>query len=147
VKSRKLIENKNPKTCKTCHITKAYTEFEKNQASIKGQVIRRPDCRKCRSKKKKIEPKERRIYEYNHPGPKIGEKFTCPICQKNIIRKFSNDVNLDHSHIDGKIRGWLCSKCNTSVGALGDDIENLERAIKWLKGELPVWNSDDEMMF
>ena len=145
MKSRKLIENKNPKTCKTCHITKAYTEFEKNQASIKGEVIRRPDCRKCRSKKKKIEPKERRIYESNHPGPKIGEKFTCPICQKKIIRKFTNEVNLDHSHIDGKIRGWLCSSCNTSIGKFGDNIENLERAIKWLKKELPVWHSDDEM--
>ena len=135
---------KAQKLAKTCHITKAYTEFEKNQASIKGEVIRRPDCRKCRNKKKKIKPKERRIYESNHPGPKIGEKFTCPICQKKIIRKFTNEVNLDHSHIDGKIRGWLCSSCNTSIGKFGDDIEKLKRAIKWLKKELPVWHPDDE---
>ena len=147
MKSRNLIENKSPKTCKPCDITKAYTEFAKNQASIKGEVLRRPVCKKCYSKKKPINSKERRIYESNHPGPKIGEKFTCPICQKNIIRKFSNDVNLDHSHIDGKIRGWLCSSCNTSIGKFGEDVETLKRAIKWLKKELPVWHSDDEMRF
>ena len=142
--SRAIPEDKGTKTCKECKITKDVTKFAKNQMSIRGAVIRRPVCIKCYSKKKKINPKERKIYESNHPGPKIGEKFTCPICQKNIIRKFPNDVNLDHSHIDGKIRGWLCSSCNTSIGKLGEDIETLERAIKWLKKELPVWHSDDE---
>ncbi|NCX95322.1 MAG: hypothetical protein EBX41_02730 [Chitinophagia bacterium] len=31
-----------------------------------------------------------------------------PICEKTIIRQFTNDVVLDHYHIDGKIRGWIC---------------------------------------
>ena len=66
----------------------------------------------------------------------MGEKFTCPICQNTIIRQFKNDVVLDHSHKDGKIRGWICRQCNSSIGMLDEDINILQRAIKWLKGQL-----------
>ncbi len=62
--------------------------------------------------------------------PPIGEKFTCPICQNTIIRQFKNDVVLDHSYKDGKIRGWICRQCNSSIGMMDEDINILQRAIK-----------------
>ena len=43
---------------------------------------------------------------------------------------------VDHCHETGKNRGLLCSKCNTAIGQLGDDVTMLERAIMYLKGEL-----------
>lgn len=42
-------------------------------------------------------------------------------------------LHLDHDHDTGAFRGWLCRKCNTSIGALGDNIAGLERAIAYLK--------------
>ena len=43
---------------------------------------------------------------------------------------------LDHDHDTGKIRGWLCDKCNTSLGQLGDNIKSINKALQYLKGEL-----------
>ena len=43
-------------------------------------------------------------------------------------------MSLDHSHETGAFRGWLCSKCNTAIGSLGDTIAGLERAIRYLRG-------------
>ena len=36
---------------------------------------------------------------------------------------------IDHDHDTGEFRGWLCNNCNTGLGAMGDTIEGLERAI------------------
>lgn len=40
---------------------------------------------------------------------------------------------LDHDHMTGKFRGWLCHRCNLGMGLLGDDIEGLRRAIAYLE--------------
>jgi hypothetical protein len=55
------------------------------------------------------------------------------ICNKTFKREHNNDVVLDHSHVDGAVRGWLCSSCNTSLGKFNDDINILQRAIDWIK--------------
>jgi hypothetical protein len=55
---------------------------------------------------------------------KVG---ACEICQKEC------KLCLDHDHATGRIRGWLCFKCNTALGKLGDTVAGLERAIAYLK--------------
>lgn len=60
------------------------------------------------------------------------QKGCCAICgehQKYFKRSFA----VDHNHETGKIRGLLCSKCNTTLGNVHDDISILENAIKYLK--------------
>lgn len=44
-------------------------------------------------------------------------------------------LHLDHNHQTGQFRGWLCSNCNTGIGKLGDSIEGLEKAIRYLSNE------------
>ena len=53
-----------------------------------------------------------------------------PVCELCNKRK---SVHLDHDHETGKIRGVLCQPCNTGLGKLGDNIEGLEIALKYLK--------------
>lgn len=62
----------------------------------------------------------------------------CAIClnPESTIHKKNNklmDLAVDHCHETGKIRGLLCWTCNTSLGKFKDSIENLERAIEYLK--------------
>ena len=115
------------------------TKFAKNQVGKNNRVVRRPVCKECYSKKKTINPKLRREYVKLHPAPKIGEKFTCPICQKAKTREHNNEICLDHNHETGKIRGWICGSCNSSIGKFNEDISVLERAVKWLKGTLNLF--------
>lgn len=42
-------------------------------------------------------------------------------------------VHLDHDHVTGAFRGWLCNRCNLALGHLGDNVAGLERAVAYLK--------------
>jgi hypothetical protein len=42
---------------------------------------------------------------------------------------------LDHDHETGKFRGWLCHRCNTALGLLGDTIAAVKRALAYLERE------------
>ena len=39
---------------------------------------------------------------------------------------------LDHCHIIGDFRGWICNACNRGIDALGDDLEGARRAVAYL---------------
>jgi hypothetical protein len=40
--------------------------------------------------------------------------------------------HLDHCHVTGNFRGWLCNRCNMALGHLGDNIVGLQKAIEYL---------------
>lgn len=124
------------KWCRECKQKKLGVEFAKNQFGKDNRILRRPICKECYLKKRTINPKLRREYVKEHPAPKIGEIFTCPICLKVITRQHNNEICLDHNHKTGVIRGWICGSCNSSIGKFNEDIGVLERAILWLKGLL-----------
>ena len=127
------------KICRRCQIRKSIFEFQKNQKSIAGKVVRRGECNECRKWKLSIPVKARREYEKIHPPPPIGKSFYCPVCKHTIIRQFKNDVVLDHDHKTGEIRGWICRMCNNSMGMMEDDVNILGRAIRWLLGALKLF--------
>lgn len=52
----------------------------------------------------------------------------CEICGRSDVRR----LVVDHCHVTGKIRGMLCDRCNQAIGALGDNAESLERALRYL---------------
>ena len=61
----------------------------------------------------------------------LKQNGVCAICgqpNQNGKRLF-----VDHCHITGKIRGLLCSFCNSGIGYLKDSPVLLNRAIDYLK--------------
>jgi hypothetical protein len=59
----------------------------------------------------------------------------CKICNRTELESSCVDRNLhvDHCHDTGKVRGLLCTKCNTALGLLSDDPELLKKAIDYLE--------------
>jgi hypothetical protein len=55
------------------------------------------------------------------------QDFECAIC----LRMLTKPV-VDHQHGSKLTRGILCRQCNTALGLLGDNTDNLERAIEHL---------------
>jgi len=69
-------------------------------------------------------------------GTMEEQKGVCAICHKAETSRFKGtlkDLAVDHCHATGKVRGLLCSKCNTMLGLSGDSISTLESAITYLK--------------
>lgn len=65
----------------------------------------------------------------------------CPICMTPIRQILGEEFRksraglavVDHCHETGRVRGLLCSNCNTGIGLLRDSAENMQRAYQYLK--------------
>lgn len=60
------------------------------------------------------------------------QKGCCAICGKHQSEQ-KKHLSVDHNHTTGKIRGLLCSNCNTMLGFAKENQEILKNAIKYLK--------------
>lgn len=61
--------------------------------------------------------------------------WRCAICLKSMP-DLARNVNVDHDHSTGKVRGMLCDMCNKGLGALADSTLILEAAIAYLHRDL-----------
>jgi hypothetical protein len=105
------------KTCIYCHAAKELSDFPKHSHYKDNLDSRCRDCVKQQTQTRKA------LHKIAPPKPK-----NCECCGKSP-RKWC----LDHDHKTNQIRGWLCDQCNTGIGKLGDTIESLEKALKYLK--------------
>jgi 5-methylcytosine-specific restriction endonuclease McrA len=121
------------KFCKSCHNKKR--KIQPGQVSIQ---MRWEDKNKDklssyvqRSSRKHPDTKRRRLLKkYGLTLQEYQEAFfhqlgCCAICSNP---EGSISLAVDHCHKTGKVRGLLCSKCNTSLGMFGDCLESLQQA-------------------
>jgi len=54
----------------------------------------------------------------------------CAICES--VLQTSVGTNIDHNHTTGKVRGILCTRCNSALAIL-DDRDWYERALRYLE--------------
>jgi hypothetical protein len=104
------------KTCIYCGKRKNKGSFSKH-THYKDNLDTR--CKKCVKKHTKIRNKLRKEAPLK---PSICE------CCKQPPLKWA----LDHDHEDNSFRGWLCERCNTGIGSLGDNLEGVTNAMNYL---------------
>jgi len=77
------------------------------------------------------------LKEYNIMFTK--QNGVCDICNQPEISVTRWDPDkikslaVDHNHTTGVVRGLLCGKCNTALGIFNDSINELEKAINYLR--------------
>lgn len=64
----------------------------------------------------------------------VEQAGRCAICLTPPSGSGRNTTRLhiDHDHETGKVRGLLCSRCNTALGQLADDPERMHRMINYI---------------
>lgn len=61
-----------------------------------------------------------------------AQEGKCAICRSEPR---SRELAVDHCHETGKVRGLLCTLCNTALGKFQDDPELLAAAIAYLESD------------
>jgi len=131
------------KRCPICGVRKERSEFYKWKARRDGLTAY---CKVCfleknekwhgnnpeESLKSRRATKRKREFGITHDDMQKmldDQENKCKICETGV--DFGSAV--DHCHKTGKIRGILCRKCNLGLGAFKDNIDFIEKAIKYLE--------------
>ena len=142
---RKPPAGATSRKCSGCTETKPLTEFGTNSVGAYG---RKSTCRACeateaREWRASLTPEARRQYKqmqrrsavrglYGEDGVAILERIqhgeACEICGGHTAR-----MAIDHCHTTSKVRGLLCSNCNTALGLVGESVDRLQALIKYLE--------------
>ena len=122
--------------CRTCKKVKPHTEFgkQKRWSTTNGVVTEHLNSRQCLSCDRH-DAKIRRRLEKEFPYP---EKEVCDCCGTdftNYPKRGKRYLVLDHCHDTNTFRAYLCTRCNTSVGGLGDNLEEIQKRTKYLEPE------------
>lgn len=65
----------------------------------------------------------------------------CAICGREGFKMHDGvfmNLNLDHCHESGTVRGLLCHNCNRALGLFSDDTSVLKKAIDYLEGATTI---------
>ena len=108
------------KLCKKCNTIKECTEFRTRGEGKNYRKLLYSHCKEC---EKKINAHLRELHKHAPTKSK-----SCNICFKETTR-----LMLDHDHETNKFRGWLCDNCNRGLSHLGDNIDGLMEAVKYLQ--------------
>ena len=112
--------------CKTCGVEKPLDEFGvlfTTQNSKKSYRLK--NCRRCHA------DRVMRTAAIKKTAPPKPENCDC--CGVSFKDIPSHSIHMDHCEETNTFRGWLCRQCNYGIGQLGDNIEGLQKALKYLQ--------------
>ncbi len=66
-----------------------------------------------------------------------NNNIICAICFQ-ILETY----HIDHDHLINKVRGLLCSSCNTFLGAFNDDPNLLLKAEAYIRKSILIWSQE-----
>lgn len=115
------------KICLYCNLELPRSNFAKHIKNIDNLDSRCMSCVKIGSDIRK------KLHSIAPPKPEF-----CECCGEKPTK--GNKLTLDHDHKTAEIRGWICNKCNTSIGKLGDTIQGLKKALTYLQSCKKAYN-------
>lgn len=137
--------------CKACKAVKPVESFGVDKHTSRG---RKYTCKTCLNASRRgiQDPAARSRYlkrKYgitlaDYEAILIKQGGVCAVCQEpgeprngGARARASTPLYVDHSHVDGLVRGLLCHKCNVAIGLLKDDPSRIDRASRYVRG-MPV---------
>ncbi len=138
--------------CSKCHKDKALTVFPKHVTGVDGRLRHCKDCLRAINRalysadpEKYATARRRRklkrnygITEAQYEEMLVAQGGVCAICFRpetvtDPRTGKARRLAVDHDHISKRVRGLLCYRCNTTIGAFEDDVTLHYSAIAYHK--------------
>jgi len=137
IKESKFLELflDNKKECLMCGSIKPLDNFDQDKSCRFGL---KSTCRNCRSSTvKELSRKAYLKFNYKlsldaYNQLLLSQHNLCAICNIDLLSLDVKEINIDHCHTTGKVRGVLCRQCNLGLGHFKDDLISLNNAINYL---------------
>ena len=133
--SKRKWREENPDACRESH--KKWVEANRERMSELRKENRRNDRFGTLLKDSAARAKKLGYVPCVATAKEVEAAFTgrCAVCSVPEM-ECTTKLHLDHCHKSGRLRGFLCYKCNHALGLLGDNEELLVDALHYLmKGE------------
>ena len=141
-KNREILREKNkiyrkekPETVKESNKKWRENNRDKRDTHQRRYLERNPEARKETIRKSKY-THIKRVYglskEQFYEMMK-NQNDCCAICFARKEEQHYKTLSIDHCHKTGKVRGLLCSNCNTALGLFKDNKDSIQRAIQYLE--------------
>lgn len=119
------------KICSKCKaIYPATKEYFYGQKNARDNL--HPWCKECMKNNTRISTlKKRGLQKEDYKKMIIQQKYRCLICGISEV-DYGKRFSIDHNHKTNKIRGLLCSNCNSVLGYAKDNPLVLINAAKFL---------------
>lgn len=129
-KTLQLVQYSTGKACKYGHIGPRYSSSGVCVGCALSPEGKRRRATWASNNVDKRRDQSRGYYRRKYlPAPTRPEPTYCECCHQPCSR-----LRLDHDHVTGLFRGWLCHKCNVGIGALGDTAAGVHNAVVYFAG-------------
>lgn len=132
-----------PKRCVACQTEararQAQAYYERNRERIR--VAKRDYMRKRHESKPDLNRLQKLRAKYGLTPEEFDRLVEstgpdCPLCGEEFRGRGPHKRCVDHDHGSGRVRGLICSACNTALGYFEDDPHRIESAIRYLQRHL-----------
>ncbi len=155
-----LVDGDPHKICSKCDMARSKTHFHKDKSSPDGLCYWCKPCANANSRKNhkrrmenlpEYREAKRASYIKSAHGISVREYeerlraqgSICRICSTNL-EPSGHLTHLDHCHVSGNLRDFLCTNCNRGLGHFQDNEELLMEAVEYLKKHKEVASSSEE---
>lgn len=132
--------------CRSCKYIKkeAHRKANRDQSNASKRRARNANLEKYQETARKWQrdnPEKLREYSYKknygigvqeYEALLTSQDGKCACCGREA-NTCGRKLFVDHCHDTGRVRGIICNRCNYGIGALGDNIDGVQRAIEYLK--------------
>lgn len=113
--------------CKTCVRLWDAARYQRDKAKRRAANEAWKTANPEQYKRVQLEAKQRWL---GLPEPIRPRPGACECCGRKSTKKA---LHLEHCHLTGKFRGWVCFQCNTGIALLGDTLGAVRRAVAYLE--------------
>lgn len=128
----------NKKTCMVCYRQGWLAKDEKNRETHRKGNRSWYHNNPALAKEQRLRKYGINLEQYN--DLRKQQNYCCAVCKRHETeveqgRAKTTDtaLHVDHCHTSGKVRGLLCTNCNTMLGKSKDNVEVLQSAINYLE--------------